>query len=276
MVLTTSHASASGPVPGADAVLRKRSLRGPLFALVGVALAVALPLPAEAGPSAAAPRLPDLGVAPLQHMLIEITAGGKTRLRFTTSIANIGKGPIEITTTRPRDGAEWKPAMQRIYRMDGSSYQVEIPKVRFAFAGGDLHGHWHATGAARYELRGIDSGKAVRMRVKRGFCFYDSNAYRLSLRGAPKKVAYPKDDCGKKHDLRIAMGISTGWRDDYYWRIPGQAMDITGLPSGKYRLLAKADPRNWFRESNERNNLTWVDLLIEPQSVKILGRSPSF
>jgi len=114
------------------------------------------------------------------------------------------------------------------------------------------------------------------MRVKRGFCFYDSNPHRRSLPGAPKNAIYPKDDCGQKHDLRIAMGISPGWRDDYYWRIPGQAMDITGVPSGTYRLFAKVDPRNWIRESNERNNTTWVDLQIGPQLVKVLRRGPRF
>jgi hypothetical protein len=56
------------------------------------------------------------------------------------------------------------------------------------------------------------------------------------------------------------MGVSVGWKDDYYWRIPGQEIDITSLPTGKYRLLVEVDPRNYFRETNERNNVTWVDL----------------
>ena len=58
------------------------------------------------------------------------------------------------------------------------------------------------------------------------------------------------------------MGTSVGWKDDYYWRIPGQAMDITALPAGKYRLRVTVDPENWLQESNERNNVTWVDLEI--------------
>ena len=71
------------------------------------------------------------------------------------------------------------------------------------------------------------------------------------------------------------MGTSVGWKDDYYWRIPGQAMDITNLPLGKYRLSVKVDPRNWFRESNERNNLSWIDIEIDDSlTVKVLGRSP--
>jgi hypothetical protein len=57
----------------------------------------------------------------------------------------------------------------------------------------------------------------------------------------------------------VLTGISVGWLDAYDWRIPGQAIDVTGLPSGRYRVSVTADPENWFRETNERNKATWVD-----------------
>ena len=63
------------------------------------------------------------------------------------------------------------------------------------------------------------------------------------LPDAPAKQTYPRDACGKKEELSLAMGISVGWRDDYYWRIPGQELDITTVPNGKYRLFVKADPQ---------------------------------
>jgi len=142
------------------------------------------------------------------------------------------------------------------------------------FAGSPDHGHWHVQDVARYQLRRLSDSVRVRARVKRGFCFYDSSVHRASLAGVPSKPAYPRSACGPKHALRLATGVSVGWRDDYYWRIPGQQMDITTLPNGRYRLLVRADPQNWFRESNERNNVTWVDLEIGRTSVKALGRSP--
>jgi Lysyl oxidase len=206
-------------------------------------------------------------------MLIETTAEGQKRLRFTVSIANVGKGPIEVDASRPALGAEWTSA-QRIYRADGTSFLVPTPDARMVFVGSKAHGHWHIRGAARYELRPLRSTKPIRIRYKRGFCLYDSKPYKLRLPGAAKRSTYPRDDCGKKRDRRLAMGVSVGWQDDYYWRIPGQEMDITELPNGNYRLFVTADPRNWFRESNERNNATWVDLEIGPQSVKVLKHSP--
>lgn len=226
-------------------------------------------------PLSAAPspeRLPDLGVTPLRHVLLAITAEGKRELRFTVSIGNVGKGPIEVASSRPSRNERWT-SFQRIRRADGSSYRVRLPDVRLVFIGGSEHGHWHIRNAARYELRRLGDVKAVRIHVKRGFCLYDSSTYRLSLPGAPAKQAYPRDDCGKKEELSLAMGISVGWRDDYYWRIPGQELDITKVPNGKYRLFVRADPKNWFRESSEKNNVAWADIAIADRSVKVLRQS---
>lgn len=217
-------------------------------------------------------RLPDLGVARLETAFMEIAADGKKRLRFTVSIANVGAGPIEVVASRPRRGADWT-AWQQVRRADGSTYRVPLPGVRMVFVGLTEHGHWHIYGAARYELRRLGEPEPVRIHVKRGFCLYDSNLYRRSLPGASSKRAYPRDACGKKRELSLAMGISVGWRDDYYWRIPGQLMDITTLPKGRYRLTVTADPRNWLRESNEGNNVTWVDIQIAERTVKVLRHS---
>jgi hypothetical protein len=222
----------------------------------------------------ARPLLPDLGVAPIPQPLIERTAEGKQRLRFTVSIANVGKGPIEVSGARLMLGSPFL-TWQQIRRSDGSSYRVRTPGVEMVFVGSKDHGHWHVRGAARYELRRLGQDKPVRIRLKRGFCLFDSTPYKLRLPGAPKTGKYPRDACGKKRDLRFAMGVSVGWKDDYYWRIVGQEIDITDLPKGDYRLIAKVDPRNWWRETNETNNTTWVDFRLgDTLVVKVLGRSP--
>lgn len=218
--------------------------------------------------------LPDLGVAPIPTPLIERTSTGEQRLRFTVSIANVGKGSMVAAGARPALGTSFV-TWQQIQRADGSVYRVKTPGVHMVFVGSTDHGHWHVHGAARYELRRLGEDRPLRIRLKRGFCLYDSTPYELSLPGAPKKAKYPRDACGKKRDLKFAMGVSVGWKDDYYWRILGQEMDITELPKGKYRLLAKADPRNWWRESDELNNVTWVDIEIDDTLiVKVLRRSP--
>jgi hypothetical protein len=230
--------------------------------------------PSAAGQGGAGPLLPDLGVAPLRDPLIERTQTNQRRLRFTVSIANIGAGPIQIEAARPSASSAFQ-TYQRITRANGTSFRVPTPGARLEFAGSEQHGHWHIRGAARYELRRLSDGTPARIRVKRGFCLFDSTPYKLRLAGAPKKGKYKRTDCGKKSDLELAMGVSTGWKDDYYWRIPGQVMEITNLPHGKYRLFVRVDGRNWFRESNERNNVAWIDIEISDSLlVKVLGRSP--
>ncbi len=58
------------------------------------------------------------------------------------------------------------------------------------------------------------------------------------------------------------MGLSPGWTDPYYWTLPDQRLLVTGLADGIYRLWADADPSDWFRETNETNNRTWIDVRL--------------
>ena len=210
-------------------------------------------------------------VAPPRQLLITTEFNGRKWLRFTTSIANVGRGPIQVDASRPKAGVQWK-VVQRIFRSDGSSSVVPLPRVALTYQGTSDHGHWHIRGAARYELWHL--GKIMKIRTKRGFCLYDSSSYRPSLRGAPEDSVYPRAGCGTKQSLRLRTGVSVGWQDDYFWRIVGQRMDLTNLPNGRYRLINRVDPRNRFRESNDRNNTTWVDLEIGDKVVRVVGRSP--
>ena len=218
--------------------------------------------------------LPDLGVGPIPQPLLTRDPEGRVHLRFTVSIANVGKGPMQVTGARLSRGSPFL-TWQQITLFDGTSMRERTPGVSMVFVGSREHGHWHVRGAARYELRRLGDGKPVRLRLKRGFCLYDSTLYQPSLPGASSKGAYPRAACGMKPDLQFAMGVSIGWKDDYYWRIPGQEIDITDLPNGKYRILTRVDPRNWWRETDESNNVTWIDIVIgDSLNVKVLRRSP--
>ena len=75
--------------------------------------------------------------------------------------------------------------------------------------------------------------------------------------------------------MRLRNGLSVGWGDIYHRSLPGQYIDITGLPNGLYRLSATADQADFFLESNDANNSTWVDLRIRDRGVTVLRRAPS-
>jgi hypothetical protein len=225
----------------------------------------------ESNGAAVSPRLPDLVIAPPRQILIATEFNGRKWLDFTTSIANIGMGPMEIDAARS-PGERWSIS-QRVFRSNGTSYRVPMPPhVRLVYQGSPDHGHWHIHGAARYEL--WRSSKIAKIRTKRGFCLYDSSRYPPALPGTPKNPKYPREGCGTQSSMRLRTGVSVGWKDDYFWRITGQRLDVTNLPNGRYRLFNRVDPRNWFKETNERNNVTWVDLDIGNRTVKVVGRSP--
>jgi hypothetical protein len=58
------------------------------------------------------------------------------------------------------------------------------------------------------------------------------------------------------------MGLSWGWGDLYPFLLPGQSIDVTDIPDGRYRLRIEVDERRWFREARRDNNVTWTDLTL--------------
>lgn len=243
------------------------------FVAAAAVVAVSLPFGAAGGVGASKPLLPDLGVAPIQDVLIEQTQDGKRIFRFSTRIANVGAGPIELVAKRPSLEGDFT-VFQRIRRANGTSFlrRTSAPMI---YAGAVPHAHWHLKSIVRYELRRLGTGSKVWSSVKRDFCFYDESGYRPALHGAPRTSFYARKRCEEQPKLQLTTGISVGWLDLYHWSIPGQDLDATRLPKGRYRLLNTVDPKNWFRERNERNNTTWVDVEIgDSLTVEVVGRSP--
>jgi hypothetical protein len=160
---------------------------------------------------------------------------------------------------------------QRIRNSVGSYRQVSTPAVMFW--AGDGHDHWHVRDVEAYRLIRLDNGRRVGTGAKHGFCYFDNTAYRLGLAGAPSASVY--GGCGRAGDLRVKTGLSVGWGDTYPAPIAFQWIDITGLKAGRYRLRATADPANWFAETNNANNGTWVDLKLTGSGVRVVAYGPA-
>ncbi len=246
-----------------------RRLRSPRAARLSVAtVTVALLL----APSAlAADRLPDLGMARLSDLRTERTADGRRLLRYTTVIVNVGAGAFEARGYRASTSEPEMTVSQRIYG-DGGTVRDAATPARMFFAG-DGHTHWHVRDLEVSELIRLDNGVKVGTGAKRGFCFFDNYRYRLTLAGAPQSPVYT--GCGSASNLQVTMGVSIGWGDAYYYNLPDQYLNITGLSSGRYRLKVTADAQNWFTESNNANNVTWVDIQLKHNSVRVTGYGPA-
>lgn len=216
--------------------------------------------------------LPDLGMAPLQDIYIESLDNGRLLLRFSTIIVNVGAGPFEVRGQRPDARAPEMTTAQRIFEIGGGFH--DVPSTAVMFFSGDNHNHWHVRDLQRLELERLDNGSKVGAGAKRGFCFYDNYRYGSTQTKVYTTATNPPA-CGRQEDLRVTMGLSVGWGDIYNHTLQHQYIDITGLAAGRYRLWATADASDWFRETNNDNNVTWVDLQVQGTTVRIVEYGPA-
>ena len=254
-------------------------IRRLIVLIVGVALTLPLVVIMQAYPrpahAASRDRLPDLAMAHLQNLRIknctvtnfrDCAYVGQRQLRFDTIIANVGAGRFEARGSRFTTSDPMR-VTQRIYD-DAGGYRDRATTAQMYFAG-DGHNHWHLRNLERYELIRLDNGTKVGTGAKAGFCFFDNVRY-----GSPQAAFYT--GCGNNPNARqVRMGLSRGWGDKYGAGTIGQYIDITNLPSGRYRLRATADAPNWFLESDDTNNFTWVEIQISGNSVSVRSYGPA-
>ncbi|MDX2118612.1 MAG: lysyl oxidase family protein [Planctomycetota bacterium] len=178
-----------------------------------------------------------------------------TLLRVSNSGANIGDGVMQVEGILPANPDGSEDVLQRIYRSDGSNY------TRFAgrFTYHPGHKHFHLDNWAMFRICAIAAdggvGPTLRSGRKASYCLLDSAAYDLSIPGASAAARYLT--CNT-----LLQGISVGWMDTYGKNLPGQDIDITGLPDGDYWLETEIDPDNVLLEKDETNNAARVRITI--------------
>jgi hypothetical protein len=223
---------------------------------------VAAPTLTTATPAVAASShdaLPDLRMALLRDMRLQVTSGGRTLLRFTTIQVNIGVGAFEVRGHRS-PGAPYMSTRQRIYVTDGTFR--DVPTRAFGFFAGDGHDHWHIARMQRQQLwsKAAPDGP-VHRGAKVGFCFFDNADMRPSLPGHPKSPVYV--GCGSAGSTRVTFGLSVGWGDVYPWDIAFQEIDVTDLATGDYRVCVTVDPNHLFIQSDASNDQVWTDVHLD-------------
>ncbi len=218
--------------------------------------------------AAATERLPDLKALRPRDITTQTTSSGQRRLRFSSVVANVGVGPFEVVGTRASTSdLEMNTVVQNVYDDTGSISRTSPTSATMYFAG-DGHTHWHLRDLETYELIRTDNGVLVGTGEKHGFCFFDNVKHNLKLPGAPSSSVYT--DCGDADDLTVTPGLSVGWADRYYYNLPDQYIDITGLKAGRYRLYYRVDVQNWFTEIKDTNNQSCVTLQIDANSVNVI------
>jgi hypothetical protein len=255
------------------------------LALAGVGVtAASSPLPAAARAGASvAELLPDVVVRPITEIKIKKRKGVKL-LRFASTIGNAGTGIVELKPDNPTrstsndcdgdgDPLNDRKAFQRIYRdVDGDGVFIrgidELLGRRFAGCSffHPAHDHWHFEEFARYRLVKPATGRIVASSEKVSFCVRDSIRFGPSMPGSPFPAHY--GNCTQDS----VTGLSIGWADYYGSTLPGQELDVRGLPDGRYCLRNEADPGDRLRESDDGNNGRSTLIRIKGKLVRNLNR----
>ena len=209
------------------------------------------------------PRLPDLVVVPMDEFFVGNDDAGRTVLRFTTAIANTGAGPLLVTGDRATSSSKEWSVVQWFEEPEGT--RSGTPVQGTMVFGGHGHDHWHLRFGATYWLYD-DAGVQIKAITKAGFCFFDQVQVQIGRPDSPTKGVFGKTVCGTKSSRRISTGLSVGWSDPYSWRLSDQSVDITNLPDGNYKLVAKADPDALLRELRTDNNESWTRVRVSRQA----------
>jgi hypothetical protein len=247
-----------------------------------VAIAVALGVaywPSSLAEPLAAPRhpiLPDLAMSPLSDLTAGVAPNGNQYVGFTASIGNVGAGPFIVHAVRADQRGTWR-ITQRFRERNAPTSELVTPG-NMVF-GGHGHDHWHVQIGASYWLTRPGSSEVLRRYAKVGYCFFDQVRLVIQPSAASPIPTFDKDTCNGRRTLELEMGLSPGWADPYFWTLPDQRLLVSGLPDAVYRLWASADPNNWFRESDEKNNLTWIDIRLRlstrPPQVDVVRQGPA-
>lgn len=240
------------------------------LAFVGVTGSPAVAVtPHVASSSVAAPqdKLPDLTMRPLKKFHLG-KVNGQRVVRFSTPLVNEGIGPIEILATRPNTRTPYLSVVQRIYQSNGRVRTVPTKAVvRYAIRDG--HPHFHVYDFELYRLR-LANSHAWRGSHKEGYCFTDDKRV---FGKTPKGYSEGRGACARKkpNAKRVGMGLTPGWVDEYDWDLPGQYIDLKGLPlPGIFCVQAIADPHHFFREQTRSNNTTQTLVRVTSRKLQVI------
>lgn len=203
------------------------------------------------------------------------------RLRFTTSVDNVGDGPLLLYGHR---ASVRQPLMsvRQAFQVGANGpiptghrqAQVATPATAY-YEPAESHHHWHLNGFDRFQLRDR-AGAVVVSDRKTGFCLGDRYVTRDadSLPQLPRDAESPAGKlatvlrgnyCGMHQPdaLEVIQGISVGAGDVYEYHVGYQWLDITHVPSGSYDLVHTVNEDRALIEKDYDNNSSSIAVSVQ-------------
>lgn len=255
MVMAGCTTSAESPTPSATANTPEAT---PVATPAGQTPAPtdASPTPAPAATTEPMPtpfpqtwEPPDLQTMPLTDLFIQRNSiTGIPEIRFTTSIVNLGLGPLVLVGTHDAERDQAR-AVQRIRTTNGEDAESEIGYFVYEWS----HEHWHferfsLTELWTHEPNG-DLAELVTSTGKNSWCVTETELY------SPLPEIYDPLAILAGCDPEM-QAIATGWIDTYDWDLPGQQLDLDGVPDGFYAIRSTVNPDALIIEVDLTNNST--------------------
>ena len=114
------------------------------------------------------------------------------------------------------------------------------------------HAHFHYKDFVGFSLHGLGADGSIGPQVgdglKESFCLADDDYFGFGT-AAPNG---PRNYAGQPgcslpvsidpNGATLEEGLTPGWGDVYTWDTPGQIIDITNVPPGRYVLVEKTNP----------------------------------
>ncbi len=173
------------------------------------------------------------------------------------------RGPLEIDFSLPTGQTPaTEPAVQRIYRSDGTSYTRSAGNVVYH----RVHQHYHfehysQSNAFAIDANGDPVGDPVAAGQKNGFCLADTDIAARQRQQYVAPMFYTAPDCLTPRSSdgttdRYVEGEGTGNGDTYEADLPDQFLDASHLTDGTYLVRTVVDPDHKLLESNPHDNCT--------------------
>lgn len=203
-------------------------------------------------------ELPDLVTVPPSDLQVQMN-GRQKQLLISSTVRNAGHGPLVMVGV---DGKGYQVVMKPHYQ-DGK-FKDWVPDHQFGpvtnmfFNPGESDIHFD--GFSEYAL--LDTHLHVLRHKtaakKISFCVIDFHQWKSGLEGEPTSGAF---SCGN------FQGIDVGYEDTYESSIPGQAIDITGVPDGTYYVYDAAT--RLLEETDKTNNAAMVEVELKGDKLTI-------
>jgi Lysyl oxidase len=216
--------------------------------------------------------------------------GASVCMRFEQTFANVGEGAAELRFAVPKDPNDTShDVLARTYFSDGHFTDTSAGTWEFHAE----HQHFHYDNFVQSNLWAADSHGhrtgtgPIRAGRKVSFCMEDEilDGPMWGKAGVRPRF-YIAPDCldfvpsAETPDFNyLIQGVTPGWDDIYEWYLPGQYIDVAGVPSGDYVLETIADPDDKLVEPDETNNCGTVLIRLSnmgttDRHAEIIGKGP--